>query len=90
MSFSPTMGVTAYDGGSPFDFVFDNIGPNNQPLYEGASYPGTVDTVGVLQWRIRKFFFDGNGQVSGWRWANASTAFQFDWTLRATYTYTSL
>lgn len=90
MAFSPTMGVTAYDGGNPFDVVLDNSGPNNQTLYEGTAYPGTSTGAGVAQWRVRKFFFDGNDNVQGWRWANGSTAFNVAWTDRTTQTYTSL
>lgn len=90
MTFSPSMSVGALDYGNPFDVVLDNTGPSNQVLYEAAAYPGTADTVGVAQWRIKKFFFDGNNQVTGWRWANASIAFDKDWTLRSTYTYAAL
>lgn len=90
MSFSNALPVATYDHGNPYDVVLDNSGPNNQVLYEGTAYPGTLDTVGTAQWRIRKFFFDVNGLVTGWRWANSSNNLDKDWTLRATYTYLSL
>ncbi len=90
MTFYPAMSVASFDNGIPYDAVYDNSGPSNQPLYEGSAIPGTADTVGVLRWRIKKFFYDGNGQIAGWRWANGTTDFIFDWTLRAGYTYASL
>lgn len=90
MTYFPSQSVTSYDGGSPFDVVMDNSGPNNAILYEGTSYPGTADTVGVLRWRIRKFFYDGNNMISGWRWADGTTEMSKDWSQRSFYSYVAL
>jgi glutathione peroxidase-family protein len=87
MTFYPAQSVASQDYGVPFDYVFDNTGSGNQPLYEGSAYPGTATTAGVIRWRIRKFFFDVNGNISGWRWADGSTEFKFDWSARTGYTY---
>ena len=90
MSFSPSVAVGSFDYGNPFDVVLDNTGPSNQALYEGTAYPGTSTGSGVARWRIRKFFFDNNDVVQGWRWADSTTEMIKDWTLRASYTYTAL
>lgn len=87
MAFTPSLQVGSFDYGNPFDVVLDNSGPNNQALYEGTAHPGTL--VSVTQWRIRKFFFDGNGNVQGWRWANGSTDFSYEWDERQNYDYAS-
>ena len=86
----PRFAVAGKDYGIPFDMVTDNSGPGNQPLFEGTAEPGTLDTAGTAKWRIRKFFYDSNNILMGWRWANGRDAFENDWTLRASQTYTSL
>lgn len=86
----PTVIVSAQDFGSPFDSVFDNSGPNNQVLYQGDTYPGKANDGATPLWRIRKFFFDSNDLVKGWRWAGGSTSFDKLWTDRASYTYEAL
>lgn len=90
MAFTPAVSVGTYDMGNPLDVVLDNSGPGNQALYEGSAYPGTSNGAGVAKWRIRKFLFDSNSQVYGWRWADATTEFTKDWTQRASYSYASL
>lgn len=90
MSFYPSVQVAANDNGIPYDVVYDNSGPLNQVLYEGAAYPGTSNASGQAKWRIKKFLYDANNQIYGWRWADGSTAFDKDWTLRTGYTYASL
>lgn len=90
MAFTPAVSVGTYDMGNPLDVVLDNTGPNNQALYEGSAYPGTLNSAGVAKWRIRKFLFDSNNKVYGWRWADSSTEFIKDWTLRSSYYYAPL
>ena len=89
-TFYPSVSVGTMDMGNPLDLVLDNSGPNNQALYEGTAYPATAVTSGTALWKIRKFFFDSNNLVMGWRWADGSTEFNKDWSLRTTYTYEAL
>ena len=69
-------GVTVkldYDGG-------ENV------IYFGETIPGTA--VSKSFWRIRKFTYDGNDNVTDIKWANANAlTFTVKWDDRATYTY---
>lgn len=87
--FPHPLAVSAFDYGVPLDKVFDNTGPNNQALYEGTAQPGTATSAGTAKWAIRKFFYDSNNILQGWRWADGEFKFNKDWSLRAGYTYTS-
>jgi len=89
MTFYNAQAGAAQDYGNPFDVVYDNSAVLDQALYEGSAQPGTLTSVNVAQWRIRKFFYDANNNCCGWRWADGTTAFTKDWSKRATYTYTA-
>lgn len=87
--FVPNLLVGAWSNGNPYDVVLDNSATGNQLLYEGTAHPGTASSAGTAKWRIRKFFYDSNSDLQGWRWADSTTEFTKDWSLRATYTYTA-
>ena len=60
-------------------------GSNGQPLYQGWSMPGTLDS--VPGWKITKFTFTGDGQVSGQLWASGTGEMTKVWNDRASYIY---
>lgn len=60
-------------------------------IYAGFAKPGAV-TSGALVWQISKMTYDGSNNLLSVQWpvnANGavSTEYEFDWALRATYTY---
>ena len=67
--------------------IFDyGGGTTGQPIYIGWATPGV--STSASKWKIRKFTYDGNGQVTNIQFANGDVGFNFVWDLRATaYTY---
>lgn len=71
-------------GGTNFSILFDNDSNGNQ-IYIGWSQPGSSQSDSV--WRIMHQTFDSSNNVLTITWPNASTAFNFQWTQRTTYSY---
>lgn len=57
---------------------------SNHIIYQGWAQPGQADT--DITWRIRKFTYSGDN-VTNIQFATGSPAFAFQWTARASYTY---
>jgi YD repeat-containing protein len=70
----------------PVQQVFDYAGgTSGQPIYVGWSTPGVPTS--AAKWKIRKFTYDGNGQVTNIQWANGDVGFNAIWDSRATITF---
>lgn len=54
-------------------------------VYKGDADPGRA--VSATGWRISKFTYDANWNVTGIQWASGTADFQFVWNDRANYTY---
>lgn len=65
--------------------LLDYVG-GTDPIYIGKSHPGTLTT--EKDWQISKLTYDANGHVTGIAYANGTTSTDFQWNLRASYTYT--
>jgi YD repeat-containing protein len=66
--------------------IFDySGGTTGQPIYIGWSVPGVATS--SPQWKIRKFTYDGNGQVTNIQWANGDVGFNAIWDNRTTITF---
>ena len=80
-SFGP-MPVAAHWG--KYASMFDNSGGSN-PIYYGIAPPGA--STGSAVWQIRKFAYDGSGNLTSMLYADGTNAFTKTWTSRAGYTY---
>lgn len=59
-------------------------------IYKGFARPGSNTNTAV--WQIAKLTYDGNSNITMIQWPHnssglASNAYEFNWTDRATYTY---
>lgn len=67
--------------------LYDYTGRSDgQPVYVGIAHPGAKASETV--WQIRKFTYDGDGNVTDASFANATSAYDKEWDERATYDYT--
>lgn len=66
--------------------IFDySGGTTGAPIYIGWAVPGVATS--AAKWKIRKFTYDGNGQILNIQFAKNDVGFNFVWDNRATYTY---
>jgi len=69
-----------------FQQIFDYAGgTTGQPTYIGWATPGVATS--AAKWKIRKFTYDGNGQLTNIQFASGDVGFNFIWDNRGTYTY---
>lgn len=68
-----------------YTHAFDYSGGNNV-IYKGDAKAGASKASPL--WRIAKFTYDGNSQVTDIQWASGTSDFQFIWDNRAGFTYT--
>lgn len=66
-------------------FRIDNTAVNNQALYIGQAAPGTATSASA--WKIRKAFYDSNGNFTYWLWAAGSAAATNIWDNRGSLSY---
>lgn len=74
----------SYDAGSPYQQQFDYSGGTNV-IYLGMADPGT--SVNAAKWRIQKFAYDVNNNVTSITFASGSDNFDQIWANRASLTY---
>jgi len=60
---------------------------SNRPEYVCETMPQSQTNENQAQWRIYKITYHASGGVRRRRWANGSNKFEFNPTLRLTYTY---
>lgn len=68
-----------------FSCLFDYNGGSDL-VYLGLAYPGTL-TSDPFSWQIRKFTYDGSGNLTSMLYAGGNYAFTWRWDDRASYTY---
>ena len=68
-----------------YTMAFDYDTNGNQ-IYIGWANPGSSQS-DPTAWRIMQQVFNGSNQTLQILWPNGSTAFNFQWTNRASYTY---
>jgi len=61
------------------------VGLAGNPIYVGLAEPGTATT--AAYWQITKLTYDGSNNCTAVEYAEGSWAFEYTWSLRATYTY---
>lgn len=71
-------------GGTNYTMAFDYDG-NGSQIYVGWVQPGTGQS--TTGWRIMQQTFNGSNQPTDIKWPSASTAFNFIWSQRTSYTY---
>lgn len=75
-----------FSSSPPYQQIFDYNGTTNgTPLYAGWATPGVAQS--DPKWKIRQFIYDTNNQILTIKHANADVGFKFQWSQRATYTY---
>jgi YD repeat-containing protein len=82
------MGWPIFDFGSapPYQQIFDyGGGTTGNPIYIGWAPPGVATS--DAKWKIRKFTYDGNSQVTNIKFANGDVGFNAIWDNRATITF---
>jgi len=66
--------------------VFDyQGGTSGQPIYVGWSTPGVATS--AQKWKIRKFTYDANNQITNIQFAQGDVGFNFIWDNRTSYVY---
>ena len=66
--------------------IFDyQGGTTGAPIYIGLATPGVAVT--DAKWKIRKFTYDGNGQILQIQFANGDVGFNAVWNNRTSLTY---
>lgn len=66
--------------------VFDYAGgTSGQPIYVGWSTPGVPTS--AAKWKIRKFTYDVNSQITNIQFADGDVGFNASWDLRTGYVY---
>ena len=69
-----------------FQQVFDyQGGTSGQPIYVGWATPGVSQS--AKGWKIRKFTYDANSQITNIQFANSDVGFNFIWANRVNYNY---
>ena len=58
---------------------------SGNPIYVGLAEPGTATT--AAYWQITKLTYDGSNNCTAVEYAEGSWAFEYAWSLRATYAY---
>ncbi len=76
--------------GSFDDEAFQGEYTGTNLIYKGFARPGASTTTAV--WQIAKMTYDGSNNLTSVIWpqdpnGHASNDYQFQWSLRATYTY---
>ena len=69
---------------APYDTQIDYNGGSNA-TYVGYAAPGTATSAST--WQIKFITYDGSNNPLTITYANGSGAFSFQWTLRASYSY---
>ncbi len=65
-----------------FDYAGTIVGT---PIYVGWAVPGVATS--AAKWKIRKFTYDANNQITNIQWANGDVGFNAIWDNRASLTY---
>ena len=60
-------------------------GTSGQPIYVGWATPGVATS--DAKWKIRKFTYDGNNQLTNIQFANGDVGFNAKWDDRASIAY---
>lgn len=76
--------------GSFDDLAFQGEYSGTNLVYKGFARPGSSTSAAV--WQIAKMTYDGSNNLTAIQWpqdsnGHASNDYQFQWTQRATYTY---
>lgn len=70
---------------APYSQLYDYLGGN--AIYMGQCVPGQSLNTALPVWRIRRFEYDGAGNVVAVRWAEGTARKNKVWDDRAAYTY---
>ena len=69
-----------------FQQIFDyQGGSSGQPIYVGWATPGVQVT--DAKWKIRKFTYDANNQITNIQFSNGDVGFNGVWANRTGYNY---